>query len=443
VLSDVRRKRRASEIMRCFCEQLNEATRIRVACSRANKRIRKLQQVCQDFLERKRKWIDQASKTWVHLEEEHLAKYFKLLRTKLMQQGPTGVEAQKFLQAVSSQPSQLHNVHTKVLAISAIGAFGADPASRRAKPGNARGSGMTCDDGEDPLSDAGVDALQSEDHDERGGIASAASRLSSPSSPIRGRTRNTSERPEDVVGLRESTRGSFPTLDWKAYRIPVQDRRFALGRWYCQRLMAHVKRCKLLVEMIWGACKQNNDFQGFLKSLGADQSTIERTMIDFVAETNRPGQICLGTVDVLAFHDEDAMQLIGMCAQNLEDSSPFQEHPANKDLPSVRKMGWPGRRGGNRRRALNDSKSKGGRMVKAGSIQMGDSGDEAGLAQDTDNFTPDVDDLLRRFSPRLRQISRTTGSGGDSSANAAELVLVSAAGLRLLKEQPMFSGQRF
>lgn len=223
-------------------------------------------------------------------------------------------------------------------------------------------------------------------------------------------------------------------LKWQAYRIPQTERKFALGRWYTHRLRVHVQRHNWWMDAIRSLNEQNADFQKFLTTMGVDDAEIKQH-----SQCNQQAhpQAAANVLDFLHFGEREAVELIAISAQSLKNRKPFQDHPANKDLPVKKGKGWPGldKRGlksispapaavEQTSAPEGEAHCKGrretrwlGRMADTHrtSIQGIDLEQEKSKALD-------AEELWKRFTPRLWEISdaadNANGGAGGTSAGA-------------------------
>jgi len=256
-------------------------------------------------------------------------------------------------------------------------------------------------------------------------------------------------------------RYEFPVLNWKAYRIPLVEKKFALGRWYSERLRGHVRMHKGWLETLRITIEQHKDFEIFLKSFGAENTSLSESSD---MGTQIPAQLARPK-DFLAFGEQDALELIAMCAQTLRSQKPFMEHPANKDLPVRGRggKGWPTLRDaqGKRRTQISGltqpgasgsdegsgpasgnkpaSASSGGleRCSTAGTGWLGRMGkthrlSASGGSEPTREMVDrplDVDELWKKFPVRLREISENSATNAAGTGAVGAVVATAGAGV--------------
>lgn len=77
----IRRRRAAAEVLCAVCDGLSDLKKFARAARQAKIRFRKLQAVCRDFVIRKKKWVEQATRTWMKEEEKFLRRSFGQLES--------------------------------------------------------------------------------------------------------------------------------------------------------------------------------------------------------------------------------------------------------------------------------------------------------------------------------------------------------------------------
>lgn len=191
--------------------------------------------------------------------------------------------------------------------------------------------------------------------------------------------------------------------NWKALRIPKENRLFALGRWYMKHLQKRVQVQKSWHQIIEMGETQREDIHRFFVLCGFPDADAESTprlgsqtrpasepSVAPTAEVPKANASPLPPPELLPISEEDITQLIIASAQELRDTYPFRKHPANRGSPQ-RRASSAGRAS---RRASADSAFP---LVAAT-----DRVKKHVLAEKEDPV--DVDELFRKFTPRLREI---------------------------------------
>jgi len=232
----------------------------------------------------------------------------------------------------------------------------------------------------------------------------------------------TSEEPAKSSSKTKINPGSAPMTDWKKFRIPVAERRFALGRWYLLKLRRKVQNMKGWTELLDVISERRREVQHFLALCGFDDASEHRATAEHLDPAanepvvpSSPG----GAAVSARITEQEALELIALSAQELRDTPPFQDHPSNKDAPAVQE----GLTSGKMRRMLmrNEEGTSGGQQQnksasgwlgrvrgKAPSIDSAEVGEEEGGKVRPEGrggqAEVDVDELFRRFTPRLRHL---------------------------------------
>jgi len=178
-------------------------------------------------------------------------------------------------------------------------------------------------------------------------------------------------------------------VDWKAYRIPSEIRRQAINSFYMRQLKRHVRLKKALEQTIRAEVQNHMEINQFLKQFGTHQrsahvvvSALDRRIADLPQWWDMSEDKCL--------------EMISNAAHSLASAEvePFAEHPVNKDYAVASKSS----------RGAAGSKSR-----EVGRLDFtAHQPSKQGLAKSVDfqgKKRVDMDDVLRRFTPRLRQIS--------------------------------------
>lgn len=195
--------------------------------------------------------------------------------------------------------------------------------------------------------------------------------------------------------LRKSWHHRF---NWKVFRIPTAHRRFVLGRWYIGQLMKKVRSRAAWETTVDEANEQHKDIQHFYRLCG-----FEVTDGSCDVSVSMKCQRRQASSSSLHLGERDVVELIGIAAQELRNVSPFQHHPANRDQPpqqvsSASRMRWMSVE-------CPEGKILSGRTAfpwQGRHRRTHSPEDEQVGTEDLSNV--DVDELFRRFTPRLRHI---------------------------------------
>jgi len=214
-------------------------------------------------------------------------------------------------------------------------------------------------------------------------------------------------------------------LDWRAYRIPLANRRLALGRWYVMLVRRAVQSQSNWMELVGKANSQHRDIQNYLNLCGVppEEADVQQQKVDDVRQP-LPEPQTLG--DSLVFGEREALELIALAAQEIADRHPFQDHPANQDIPAEHE----GLKSGRIRRLLlqqqETEKAKGRRqsvwLGRLRKTQTSDSMAEKEQSPEKEKES-ELEALFRTFTPRLRNLQEnergSAGDGDDESSGTA------------------------
>eukprot|EP00927_Polykrikos_kofoidii_P039488 TRINITY_DN33857_c0_g1_i1.p1 TRINITY_DN33857_c0_g1~~TRINITY_DN33857_c0_g1_i1.p1 ORF type:complete len:925 (-),score=174.12 TRINITY_DN33857_c0_g1_i1:38-2812(-) len=172
-------------------------------------------------------------------------------------------------------------------------------------------------------------------------------------------------------------------IDWRQYRIPVRERKIVIGKWYMMQLKKHVRLQQSLINAVMKAVDSERELMRFLRSFGAvDEIRVAEVSMPVEHESPPP---------FYTFTEDTLLKLIALSAQALADVDPFQEHPANKDLP-------PNTRGPSKE-ARNASKVRQAVSTVGNSFKTSAGAEEDALL--SDSMLNDSLDMTRMDGPGL------------------------------------------
>jgi hypothetical protein len=171
---------------------------------------------------------------------------------------------------------------------------------------------------------------------------------------------------------------------WKIYRIPLNHRKFQLGRWYMRQLKKKVTTEQDWFQMIEVGVSEQRDLQQFYKLCGFEaEATVD-------ANANDEEAVAVEPRDFLTLDETDVADMIAQAAKELcaNQVSPFYKHWACAN-----------------RIKRDISGRQASKLVNPGigkrNKHMGEVEEEEKKAVENDN---DLEELFRKFTPRLRQI---------------------------------------
>lgn len=187
---------------------------------------------------------------------------------------------------------------------------------------------------------------------------------------------------------------------WKSLRIPPTSRKFALGRWYTTQLRRKVQTQTGWLLTVSMAQHEDKDLQNWFRLCGLQSSSQSQEVDRSPVMPQKPRK---KLKEYLAIGEQDLLELICTSAQDLREVHPFQDHPANKPMPPDRPTSG-GASGGRQRQTLGRG------TLELGTVFGVWSGEKVAHQNFSELHRVDVDELFRRFTPRLRQIHDATGS---------------------------------
>mmetsp|Transcript_102868 Transcript_102868/g.286477 ORF Transcript_102868/g.286477 Transcript_102868/m.286477 type:complete len:796 (-) Transcript_102868:566-2953(-) len=128
--------------------------------------------------------------------------------------------------------------------------------------------------------------------------------------------------------VHESLKEGLYKLNWKQFRIPAQERRAVLSRYYMVRLKKRARVQTSIVAVMQKVVQSQREMDGFLRQFGAEVTKDNAVTSDknfrFADLVSRP---------FWHLSEEIILQLIALSAKKLKDLKPYQFHPSLRDLP--------------------------------------------------------------------------------------------------------------
>jgi len=341
--SDLRRKDHMKTV-KVVINAFIEFRRVKSHIRHINKAVKTFTSLCRTFLITKKRRCDQMQKDWQRIEDHHLSSYFRLYAQKIMTE-------QK-------------------------GKSNSETMSPKREGKKSRKGGPVSPDG---------------------------------------------KQKQELLSLLESN-GLEDGFDWKQYRIPARDRRAVISRYYMISLRKRVRTENNFMTAVKKAVDDEKELMSFLRLFGASYSQAKSVgAVPVHVETSAPPSYS-------SLGEEAALQLIALSAQALCGVEPYQEHPANKDLP---KPSQPRpERGGQDGHGVPPSpvstaamatapllrmdrqislgrfargSNKSGRTARSLSEEQLSGEDQSNKGEEPAYV--DLEEVFRRFTPRLREIS--------------------------------------
>lgn len=218
-------------------------------------------------------------------------------------------------------------------------------------------------------------------------------------------------------------------VDWRAYRIPAEERRAMISHFYSVKVRKRARSQESFHACVRKAIAAKRENAAVLEcELDEPESPKpERRVSSAASECKEPAQPAKETIQVASmpafwhFTEEEFLMLIAMSAQALIKTTPFCDHPANKGLPepyrrarskegAVLRMGLGASvadRAATRLQCVDATGSIPiGRLRSSGNQSIGKGPKPpTGLKLASAKPRMDIDEVFRRFTPRLRDIS--------------------------------------
>jgi len=144
-------------------------------------------------------------------------------------------------------------------------------------------------------------------------------------SALKARQPASRQQAELLAMLEQGVESGELQVEWRAYRIPPADRLAAIGEYYSVKLKNHARANNFFHDAVHRAVAQHKDMIEFLKFFGATPEQAS-TGPHLAA---RP--ISNNSNSFWRFREDEFLMLMAFCAHNLANTSPYKDHPANKD----------------------------------------------------------------------------------------------------------------
>jgi len=144
------------------------------------------------------------------------------------------------------------------------------------------------------------------------------------------------EMKQEMISMMEaSLAGGDIEIDWRSYRLPPTLKQAIIKRYYMVQLAKHVRCRSDFIDVVKSSILAEKEIIQFLKSLGAE--TLDSK--DFYKNALQNLEDAALKVEKPSFKiisEDTVMMLLALAVQTLADAriEPFQDHPANLDLPS-------------------------------------------------------------------------------------------------------------
>lgn len=246
---------------------------------------------------------------------------------------------------------------------------------------------------------------------ERGGAMRVASKRFSKTSPHRKAGGNAIDQDSELM-----------SIDWRAFRVPAKDRKFAIGRHYMATLRRQVVSERNFLAAVRSAFGAEQELMHFLRSFGADAVSVNiKDMPNLGVE-----RISVARPTDFVVSEDIILQLVAETAQNLVNVEPFQNHPANMD--ALDEGGAGGGKTSRRARSKAEKERPAALGKLAGKARdvrkwaaKAAQGEEEKkkqeyeqAAQNASTKKRDVAQVLEGFTPRLRELSEAAARSGST-----------------------------
>jgi len=200
-------------------------------------------------------------------------------------------------------------------------------------------------------------------------------------------------------------------VHWIQYRIPSQDRKAVLSRFYMVHMKKKIVQTQNLIAVVHDIVQMHKDTLGFLKEFGASETQGNdlkpmATRID--GHRERPSEFWV-------LSEDTALDLIAFAAQRMPKTDPWRDHPANREISGMdnpmyrprlkaHKSGKAhdilGMMGEKRPGPVEDKRATLRKStVHITALSIADDGEELSK----DDKPADIGDLWDSFTPRLRE----------------------------------------
>lgn len=127
------------------------------------------------------------------------------------------------------------------------------------------------------------------------------------------------------------------SIDWKQFRIPKEERKAVLGRFYIVNLKKKIRNQQHLYRVVQEVVRKHNETVGFLRKFGADAAHARdlRNMA-LGASALENGAEAQTKAEFWHLTEERALDLIAFAAHQKRSTDPWHNHPSNFDRPDNR-----------------------------------------------------------------------------------------------------------
>jgi len=194
-------------------------------------------------------------------------------------------------------------------------------------------------------------------------------------------------------------------LNWKMYRIPAEERKRVIDRYYLKQLKRHVWAHQEFQGVIQSTLRSQSEIHSFLRQLGIDDAQSAGSGKNTLASGFKSHAFW-------QISEAKVLELIAVTAQGLIQVEPFHQHPANKDLPKNTKAKSRASRTARAQAEFSGKNVSLGRLSQV-SKPLSEDASKAPSRQKKAKAS-DIDDILRQCTPRLKEIAENTATvGGD------------------------------
>lgn len=232
----------------------------------------------------------------------------------------------------------------------------------------------------------------------------------------------------DLIEMQSGNLDGSNRPSWQKFRVPVEQRKKALQRWYLAQLRRAAQILKGFQKRAEQANTHKRDLQDFYNKFPAECGMPQEyslANIEMAKGVSMGGNNIRSTLS--SFGENDVLALIAWSARDLAERgvAPFPQHPAVRASPSSLEKGSSSKSRTRRKNMKSSNVTAERKGLPAWLIPqhtdpdgVDESGEVASLSEpksaslDVANDAPagkeqvNVDDLFRRFTPRLREIRR-------------------------------------
>lgn len=214
-------------------------------------------------------------------------------------------------------------------------------------------------------------------------------------------------------------------IDWRKYKIPSREKHAILRLRYTRQLKKHIRDREGVVNVVQTVVSNEREIIHFLKSFGAV------SLVSDISEYSRAAypEVKAESACFWQMSEDVLIRIIAVCVQSMGNIEPFQDHPANRDVPGhfprlatyrpdcdaiefansiLKQAERPGSNGHFGLKTLLRSSQATGHFPHSASkghiLRPLDHSKSCHLVWDGERQPQDVEEVFRSFTPRLKSM---------------------------------------